>query len=720
MSFLPSELDSYRYGRVDSVNPLKGSLTTNMSLSPSSSWLPWPPVMNKMLTDGDARVQRKLDEEALHRKRLSSILRYIASMHQVWRSADGTTSHSFVRSIRDSSNASDFFQYERGDDEFLQEDSFCVLFSTNDFRRLLAAEALDGGSSTLWSSPPFSFYACPSSAAPASTATFQSSSSCLGRQIAIPSFNGHNIASTSSASPTRVTDSYDPKRGQGLWLRLTRLGHNAVAEQPGISPIVDKYLKGWLKESAPRGCSTISDLLTIHHLERAPGIPSTVYSIRHQRLIKTFLKQYKQYLKMRLYQQTLEPIYNRLFEWIQQHNENNEELVWGLGHAKFLSPDGQLINGPLLEVLVEVELALDGGLLVKPRQHTGVSLNREVVSALAAADPLAQHSILSQLHRTVGELESNQLSPGQPSTYVTLLKRIAMEISPGGAFLSSSTNLPPSLTTSKNRTHSHAPSSKLIVTEAWCLYSRSKPSSVWARDANTFADHVALPKNVEDELPIATWSLTHGPSKLEDVLQQGHLQRRGSESREGSSSGFQGIANWFSSNFMGHESSETPAEEDSKANEKLVIVPLASSVSQQRIADLLLRQNYPVVLAEGTCNTLFSFLKYTSRLATNIVYIFFARRPPWHRKEPHYLQYCQCLSVPRKTSSCHKQKCQCIECPSRENAQEHTRIVCRCHDERATRDASAPTNRGTSRKPHLNRQLRCGNRKIQSFTTFHS
>jgi hypothetical protein len=70
---------------------------------------------------------------------------------------------------------------------------------------------------------------------------------------------------------------------------------------------------------------------------------------------------------LKLYQQTLEPIYNRLFEWNQQQNDNNEELVWGLGHAKLLMSDGRLINGPLLEVLVEVELAPDGALLVRPR-----------------------------------------------------------------------------------------------------------------------------------------------------------------------------------------------------------------------------------------------------------------------------------------------------------------------------------------------------------------
>jgi hypothetical protein len=233
----------------------------------SSSWLPWPRRANYKQVGVEA-AEEKHCQEALHRKRLAAILRYIASMHETLRSAEGTTNHSFVRPNQDASNASDFFQFERVDDQFAQDASSCrVLFSTNDFRRLIAAEVMDGGSTSLWSSPPFSFYATSStSTAPNSSATVY-------------------LAGASSSSSTRFSQSAY-QRGQGLWLRLTRLGTNAVVEQPEITPIVEKYLQGWLKESAPCRCNDVSDLLTIHHLERAPGVPSTVYTIRNQRIIK--------------------------------------------------------------------------------------------------------------------------------------------------------------------------------------------------------------------------------------------------------------------------------------------------------------------------------------------------------------------------------------------------------------------------------------------------
>jgi hypothetical protein len=307
---------------------------------------------------------------------------------------------------------------------------------------------------------------------------------------------------------------------------------------------------------------------------------------------------------MKLYQQTLEPIYNRLFEWIQQQNENNEELVWGLGHAKMLTQNGHLINGPLLEVLVEVELSLDGGLLVRPRQHTGVALNREVLAALIASESSTQHAVLTQLHRTVGELESSQLSPGQPTTYVPLLRRIAMEISSGGLFQASSVRASFSPTTEKKKDLSVS-ASNLIVTEAWCLYSRSKPSSAWARDANTLAEYIALPERFSDALPMATWSLTHGPSKLESFLERRRHVKESSHGTCAITPRLVGsITGWLNSNFISQNPVvEEPETANNEKGEQSIIFPLATSDSQHRIADLLLRQNYPAVIAEGPPGT---------------------------------------------------------------------------------------------------------------------
>lgn len=322
----------------------------------------------------------------------------------------------------------------------------------------------------------------------------------------------------------------------------------------------------------------MKDLLTLMRIERAPEIQNTFLSGEH-RIIKSFMRKYKKYLRMKLYQQALEPIYNRLFEYIQQQHDHHSELVWSLGHARLLK-DGKHINGPLLDILVEVSLAPDGALLVKPREHAGVALNRQIVSALTASSSdwgaSSGHSILTQLHRTVAELEPTQFSPAQPATYASTLKRIAVELSPGGSFQSSSNSRKKS-------------SSKLVVSEAWCLYTRLKPSSVWARDATSLAGQLMLPASSKFVTPQAAWSLTHGPNVLEKVLDS----RAAAIERDRSKGG---IFGWFR-----NTSNQSVAEANSKSQRPLF--PLATSDSQNRIADLLLNQNYPAVVTEGPPGT---------------------------------------------------------------------------------------------------------------------
>jgi hypothetical protein len=50
-----------------------------------------------------------------------------------------------------------------------------------------------------------------------------------------------------------------------------------------------------------------------------------------------------------------------------------------------------MINGPLLEILVEVELARDGALLIRPREHTGKS-NRRLCFCTAGYDRRPPHA----------------------------------------------------------------------------------------------------------------------------------------------------------------------------------------------------------------------------------------------------------------------------------------------------------------------------------------
>jgi hypothetical protein len=464
------------------------------------------------------------EEQVLHRRRLAQILRYIASWHQALHSGDSANDHSFVRSV---SASEDFFQSE-------DNDGCGVLFSTGNFRTLLVWEEQE----SLFSSPPFSFYAA--------------NSSVTDRK-----------RSLTGALKSRLSPKTYVQEATGVyWLRLTRLTRaQRMLEPPPNLDVVQTFLDDWLRRT-PRASTYQEMLASSSRIDRA-------LRTNPSRPVKLFLRRYKKYLLTNRYQQHLEPMYNRLFEWIQQKDQH-QELVWSLGHAKLSKPGSNIyIDGPLLDVMVEVELAPDGALLVKPRQHTGVTLNRQVVAALSSSQ-----EVLSKWHRTVSELEASQFSPGQPSTYVPILKQLAVELCPGGSFEASS---------SASKGRKNASNASLVVSEAWCLYTRLKPSSVWARDANILADQLAS-HQANLELPLAAWSLTHGPTVLEEVAAKLNKDQQTKPS----------FWNWL-------PSLSAPKAQPEKNCRPMF--PLETSTAQNRIAQLLLDQNYPAVVAEGPPGT---------------------------------------------------------------------------------------------------------------------
>lgn len=465
-------------------------------------------------------------EDAAHRKRLSQILRFVASWHQAFNAGDA--SHSFVRDVE----GTDFYQDESNVE--MEEDDFQsdVLFTTRNFRKLLELQ-----SQNLFDSPPFSFYA----------ANTDHETKNNGKRA----FSG---------TLKRLSSTKNPNNGV-YWLRLVRLTKRVVEPPKAMHPSIQAFLDDWVRRT-PRARH-------YQQLLSSPNKIDQVLASNPNRHVKHYLKRYKKYVLIKLYQETLEPMYNQLFEWIQQKYQHSQELVWSLGHAKF-KRNNVFVNGPLLDVLVEVELAPDGALLVKPRKHTGVTLNRQVVAAIGA-----QPDVLAKWHRVVSELIPTEISPGQPSTYLHILKKMALELCPGGRFQRSTSHVTPS-------------TKHLVVSEAWCMYTRSKPSSVWARDANLLADKLA--KEEDDlRLPMATWSLTHGPNALEDKI---NPESQKATSKQSSI--------W---KFVQNISFLTSQSREEAIIPRRPLFPLETSDSQNRIAHLLLNKDYPAVVTEGPPGT---------------------------------------------------------------------------------------------------------------------
>uniref|UniRef100_A0A7S3KYB6 Uncharacterized protein n=1 Tax=Amphora coffeiformis TaxID=265554 RepID=A0A7S3KYB6_9STRA len=480
--------------------------------------------------------------EVTHRRRLAQILRYIANMHHSLQSEG--VGPSFVQEGRRDRPPSDFFQLDEQQGEW-------ILFTTTDFRLLLSAEQNAQSGGPLFPSPPFSFYA-------AVTEQKEGGQSPRKRMFSA-AFKSDGASSNTTTNKESSVD------GKTCWMRITRLTNAQIATTPPESvrrSAVRNYLEGWLMQTPDAG--RLEDLLTLDRLARPPKSPPG-YDVRERQEVNSFLRQYRRYLRRKAYHEILEPMYNHLFEWVQQ--QSDEELVFGLGHARYFhAPTSTWISSPVLEVLVEVEVSRkDGSLLLRPRDHTGVTLHRPFLAALTETG----HTTMTTLHQKVADCEPCHICPGQPETYATLLQEIAVQVSADGSFQSSARTKPDD-------------SSKLVITEAWCLFRRPKPSTVWARDATKFADQILM-KQPSDTLalPLASWALTFGPQAVERERAKLIVQ---DSPRKG----------FFGQFFARNEATKTPSTGPTKP-----LFPLPTSVPQTRIAELLLNQKYPAVVCEG-------------------------------------------------------------------------------------------------------------------------
>ena len=503
---------------------------------------PWISKMKSNVgnLDLDGNIADASDAEMTHRRRLAQILRYIANMHHSLQSEG--VGPSFVQEGRRDQPPSDFFQLDEQQGEW-------ILFTTTDFRLLLNAEQNAQSGGPLFPSPPFSFYA-------AVTEQKQGGESPRKRMFS---------AAFKSDNTNTITNKESSVDGKTCWMRITRLTNAQIATTPPESmrrSAVRNYLEGWMMQTPDVG--QLEDLLTLDRLSRPPKLPPG-YDVRERQEVNSFLRQYRRYLRRKAYHDILEPMYNHLFEWVQQ--QSDEELVFGLGHARYFhAPTNTWISSPVLEVLVEVEVSRkDGSLLLRPRDHTGVTLHRPFLAALTETG----HTTMTSLHQKVADYEPSQVCPGQPETYAPLLQEIAVQVAADGSFQSSARVRPED-------------ASKLVITEAWCLFRRPKPSTVWARDATKFADQILMSQPSDAlALPLASWALTFGPQAVE--RERTKLIVRDSPQR-----GFLGQL------FNRYEAVKTPATRLTKP-----LFPLPTSVPQTRIAELLLNQKYPAVVCEG-------------------------------------------------------------------------------------------------------------------------
>ena len=476
------------------------------------------------------------DDKIVHVKRVSQILRYISTLQTG--NGGGAGQFSFVRSAAEHSRP--FYSNSGGINNEEEDVDGRVLFTTYDFQQLLVAAQAAGRRST-----PFSFYAT-------TTTTEQKSR----KRTAWGTLKNESKTSASNNNSC-------------CWLRLTRMASNGakmIPQPSSDSPEIQSYLDRWSKSRK----IPLKQLLTMKNLANAPQSSNA-----H---VKRFLRLSQEHLHQKYLHRRLERIYNGLFEWGGANNNNGFDLIWGLGQAILKDDvDGTIVDGPLLEVKVEVELARDGALLIRPRHHSGVTWNRSVLAALESRETTSTKS--KKWNQLADSLDPCQdINPSEPATYVPLLKQLAVECAAGGTFVPSSSCQASSLMLS-----SSSESGKLVVTDAWCLYASPRPSAVWARDALAFCEQPQNPTcaSAATTRPPALWALTHGPSALERVCSYPEEKQIGKirqEQRQASPVPYGNLG-------------------------RHIHFPLPASEAQNRIAQLLLLENYPAVVCEGPPGT---------------------------------------------------------------------------------------------------------------------
>jgi len=149
---------------------------------------------------------------------------------------------------------------------------------------------------------------------------------------------------------------------------------------------------------------------------------STVWSVwaKDERITRTSIAVYEQFF--------------RLYNQMHGGSETPPELVWGMGVATW-HHDGGRINKPVLEQLVDLELADDGALLVSSR-NVPLALDLRPFHEIDAVAGQRAQSNLDQSMLALISSESEPTSPFTPTFWEPLLAQAASLLASDARFIS--------------------------------------------------------------------------------------------------------------------------------------------------------------------------------------------------------------------------------------------------------------------------------------------
>ncbi|MDR4506208.1 MAG: AAA domain-containing protein [Candidatus Scalindua sp.] len=174
------------------------------------------------------------------------------------------------------------------------------------------------------------------------------------------------------------------------------------------------------------------------------------------------------------------------------------EVVWGIGYVVWKIPKSdKCISHPLLETLVEIELASDTQTLkIRPRSVTRErpQLFTAPYEALqiSGVKPLKEY-FEKYLHQL--EAEGKTIQPTDPTSFVDILKNAVSLLSKDAYFV-------PDVVKDVTIRSLPRPEESLAITDTWAIYARARRSNYLVQDLEHFQEKAKSDEKIEGSVAI--------------------------------------------------------------------------------------------------------------------------------------------------------------------------------------------------------------------------
>ena len=196
--------------------------------------------------------------------------------------------------------------------------------------------------------------------------------------------------------------------------------------------------------------------------------------------------------------------------------ESPVELIWGIGVVNW-QKDGRLLDRPLLERRVEIELDDTRGGLIRIRP-TGVDalFDLKPYEELGCANLVSLADLIRQDIRHVGENEG--ISPFARESFEPILSQAGVRLDPEGCYA------PDTITAAVGAETPHP--SRLMVTDKWVLFARPRSQHVVLQDIDRLRRSTGDEERSIEGLPQTfAASLSPCPAALSSLSMSGGVDR---------------------------------------------------------------------------------------------------------------------------------------------------------------------------------------------------